>query len=114
MMSAVVQGFNKPKNCHVCPFNRWDCYCNLTKGKIDRDDWTCSVRCPIEELPEGHGRLIDADAFIKTMEDAPRRYRYKEPLLDNWLTVDDVFKTVIASLQNENEAPTIIGADKAE
>ena len=68
-------------------------------------------------LPKGHGRLIDADAFIKTLEDASKRQNYKDLLIDNnLLTVDDVFNAVIESLQNEglanNDAPTIIEADK--
>ena len=28
-------------------------------------------------LPKGHGRLIDADAFIETMKDASKRQKYK-------------------------------------
>ena len=67
-------------------------------------------------LPKGHGRLIDADAFIKTMEDASKRHKYKGVLINNCLTVDDVFKAVIESLQNEGlangDSPTIIEADK--
>ena len=63
-------------------------------------------------LPKGHGRLIDADAFIKTMEDASKRHKYKELLIDDLLTVDDVFKAIIESLQNkglaEGDALTII------
>lgn len=67
-------------------------------------------------LPKGHVRLIDADDFIKTMEDASERQKYKKLLIDDLLTVDDVFKAVIESLQNkglaEGDAPTIIDADK--
>lgn len=69
-------------------------------------------------LPKGHGRLIDADAFIKTMKDASKRQKYKEVLIDDCLTVDDVFDAVIESLQNEGlangDTPTIIEADKGE
>ena len=69
-------------------------------------------------LPKGHGRLIDADAFIATLEDASKRHKYKELLINDRLTVDDVFKAIIESLQNkglaEGDAPTIIEADKAE
>ena len=69
-------------------------------------------------LPEGHGRLIDADAFISKMEKVSKRQKYKELLINDHLTVDDVFKAVIESLQNEGsaegDAPTIIEADKAE
>lgn len=67
-------------------------------------------------LPKGHGRLIDADAFIKKMEDASKRQNYKKLLIDDLLTVDDVFKAIIESLQNrglaEGDSPTIIEADK--
>lgn len=69
-------------------------------------------------LPKGHGRLIDADAFIAKLEDASKKQKYKELLIDDILTVDDVFKAVIESLQNkglaEGDSPTIIEADKAE
>lgn len=69
-------------------------------------------------LPKGHGRLIDADAFIAALEDASKRHKYKELLIGDLLTVDDVFKAIIESLQNkglaEGDAPTIIEADKTE
>jgi len=69
-------------------------------------------------LSKGHGRLIDADAFIAKMEDASKRQKYKKLSIDDCLTVDDVFKAVIGSLQNKGlangDAPTIIEADKAE
>ena len=70
------------------------------------------------QLPKGHGRLIDADAFIAMMEDASKNQKYKELLIDNILTVDDVLKAVIESLQNKGlangDTPTIIDADKEE
>jgi hypothetical protein len=67
-------------------------------------------------LPKRHGRLIDADAFIAMMEDASKRQKYKELLIDDCLTVDDVFKAVTESMLNqglaEGDAPTIIeGSD---
>lgn len=66
-------------------------------------------------LPKGHGRLIDADAFIAKMEDASKRQQYKKLLIDNYLTVDDVFNAIIESLQNKGlangDAATIIEAD---
>ncbi len=69
-------------------------------------------------LPKGHGRLIDADAFIARLEDASKRQQYKKLLIDDCLTVDDVFKAIIESLQNvglaNGDTPTIIEADKAE
>lgn len=65
-------------------------------------------------LPKGHGRLIDADAFIAKLEDASKRQQYKKLLIDDYLTVDDVFKAIIESLQNKGlangDAATIIEA----
>lgn len=67
-------------------------------------------------LPKGHGRLIDADAFIKFMQTVSKTRKYDELWIDNFLTVDDVFNAVIASIKNEGtsngDAPTVIEADK--
>jgi len=51
-MSVVIRGFNKPKDCYNCRFNDSNCWCSITKGEIDRDDYTCDVLCPIEQLPK--------------------------------------------------------------
>jgi hypothetical protein len=48
-MNVIIKGFNKPKNCHGCPLNRSDCWCSITKGEIDRDDYLCNKPCPITE-----------------------------------------------------------------
>jgi hypothetical protein len=53
------------------------------------------------------------------LEAVSKRLKYKELWLNNHsLTVDDVFKAVIESLQNEGlsegDCPTIIEADKEE
>lgn len=94
------------------------------KNDFESEQWTALSCMEMKEalekakpLPKGHGRLIDADAFIKTLEDASKRQNYKDLLIDNnLLTVDDVFNAVIGSLQNEglanNDTPTIIEADK--
>ena len=67
-------------------------------------------------LPKGHGRLIDADALIEFLKDTSKRQKYKDLLLKDSLTVDDVFKAFIETLQNkglaEGDTPTIIEADK--
>ena len=67
-------------------------------------------------LPKGHGRLIDADAFIKFMQTVSKTRKYDELWIDNFLTVDDTFNAVIASIKNEGtsngDAPTVIEADK--
>ena len=98
-----------------------DTYNDIKKGKIYssfRDVPLESVNAIANGVPlsKRHGRLIDADAFIKTLEDASSRQKYKELLIDDFLTVDDVFKAIIESLQNkglaEGDSPTIIETDK--
>lgn len=64
-MSVIIKGLNKFYSCRLCPFNNCDYYCNITKGKIDRDDYSCEEECPIVQLPKGHGRLIDEYKITK-------------------------------------------------
>ena len=71
-----------PKDCPMCPFANYDmfntfCGCDITRGKRwavknDKDYAESSTRpdwCPLIEVPEPHGRLIDADALHKLFED---------------------------------------------
>ena len=89
-------------------------------GNIDAMDMlkACVAIRKGTPLPKEHGRLIDADAFIETMKDVSKRQKYKEVLIDDCLTVDDVLKAIIESLQNEGlangDAPTIIEAEREE
>ena len=77
-MSILIKGMDMPKSCMNCPFKGFDRVCG--RGNI------CSINesitfhavldgldvkfvrkgdCPLVEVPP-HGRLIDADAFIKS------------------------------------------------
>ena len=82
-MSVIVKGMKMPDNCHVCGF----CFgglCFAPPPEIDemcpdagRPDW-----CPMVELLEKHGRLIDADAI---MDEAKRiSGPYTGDGWDNW------------------------------
>ena len=68
-----------------------------------------------EMLPKGHGRLIDADAFIRFIKDVSKRQKYGEVLIDKNMTVEDVLNAVVESLENkglaEGDTPTIVSAD---
>lgn len=65
----------------MCPFAHYDmfntfCGCDITRGKRwavknDKDYAESSTRpdwCPLIEVPEPHGRLIDADAVFDNLE----------------------------------------------
>ena len=62
-MSILIHGEEMPKNCVVCK-NYY--YCELwSKLTVNK---RCKERhpdCPIVEVKEPHGRLIDADALLK-------------------------------------------------
>ena len=44
---VMIEGISKPKSCNGCWFNHADCWCSITHGGIDRDDYSCDKPCPI-------------------------------------------------------------------
>lgn len=77
-MSIIIKGEPMPEACAFCPCFRDDsidgvhayqCKATfITYGK--EDDWIWNTRpnwCPLVELPETHGRLIDADELFDKM-----------------------------------------------
>lgn len=64
-MSVLVKGMSIPDNCESCRFAtgfgfclaKSDNFCGYTNDR-KRPEW-----CPLVEVPEPHGRLIDADAL---------------------------------------------------
>lgn len=70
-MSVLIRGMQMPKNCAECPVALSGKYCRINKTHTTyiklpiRPD-----HCPLVELPEKHGRLIDAEALIDTLEQA--------------------------------------------
>ena len=63
-MSVLINGMKIPKSCFDCPLyddEESSCkaqneFLNLIISNRDR-----AISCPLIELPEHHGRLIDAD-----------------------------------------------------
>ena len=67
-MSVVVR-MEMPENCAVCPFVTEYSRC-VFLGMFAIDEERRADNCPIVcSLPEGHGRLIDADAYSAEMKD---------------------------------------------
>lgn len=73
-MSVLIKGMEMPKECRECPMMDYgtmtgETYCEVNGKTLaesyrtiefdGRPDW-----CPLVELPEKHGRLIDADALV--------------------------------------------------
>lgn len=73
-VSVLVKGMTMPESCVECRMTTDAWFCSAMPkefgGYADdygekRPDW-----CPLVELPEKHGRLIDAEALIDTLEQA--------------------------------------------
>ena len=93
-MSIIIKGMEMPPNCFLCNLSFMSgerLFCSAMKNeevllsKIDSN-------CPLVEVPP-HGRLIDADALVKSMRDFS--YMWGESMNDEWI----------------GEAPTIIESE---
>ena len=74
-MGIYIKDAELPTSCRSCPFeNGGDCYGGKAKYIMDVDDNEEQFRnsrhpnCPLIEVPEPHGRLIDADALADDLE----------------------------------------------
>lgn len=102
-MSECVVRMEFPLNCLECPmydWNRQKLCCNahldlrpIPNGGVPKPDW-CPIIC---QLPEGHGRLVDADANIETMKKCSENtenaqallcYSYAQRILEEAPTVE--------------------------
>lgn len=74
-MSILIKGMEMPMNCIVCPM-QFGGMCYVQPPEIDEPRVAPTVDqcvsraswCPLIEIPDGHGRLIDADALKKDLE----------------------------------------------
>ena len=67
MADILIRGMEMPKNCEDCRLSYSDEYGTTICAACD--DCAYSVSCPLVPLPEGHGRLIDADALDRAFTD---------------------------------------------
>ena len=67
-MSVCVKGMYLPPNCYFCPMTNDGFYLCKANNPYKQLEDDCEERrpnwCPLIEVPEPHGRLIDADAVI--------------------------------------------------
>ena len=105
-MSVVVR-MEMPENCAVCPFVTEYSRC-VFLGMYAIDEDRRADNCPIIcQLPEGHGRLVDADAAVNDIRNEIRESKMEGIPTDHlWLT-----KCWIA---DEDICPTIVPAERSE
>ena len=117
MMGIYIKNVEMPECCEKCDFCRWSnlhqtaaCFMhNYNACFEDYSEDYCKKRsefCPLTEVKETHGRLIDADAFDE-------RVRVAGGMSEEELTEDfkDGVQTVLYMLSKQ---PTIIEAEGSE
>lgn len=62
-MSILIKGMEMPEDCFSCPLKE-EGFCNITNAYAGRINER-NRDCPLVELPEHHGRLVDADYLEK-------------------------------------------------
>ena len=76
-MSILIKGMRMPENCLKCPM-QFGGMCYVMPDDVDESRVAPTVEdawkqrkpdwCPLVEIPEPHGRLIDADALKETLD----------------------------------------------
>ncbi len=74
-MAIYIKNTKLPSNCYECPFNQGgDCYGGKVKYIMDIDDneelyhTTRHPQCPLIEISEPHGRLIDEYQIVEALD----------------------------------------------
>lgn len=104
-MSVLIKGMSKPTECNNCEFvqhgatNDW---CYITEKQLHCD-------CPLIEIPP-HGRLIDADALMKTCGMATDCYDCPNGE-HGWCKRSQDAANICEAIE---DAPTIIPAEESE
>jgi len=96
---AILIKAKMPRSCGDCDLDRWCDLWRVTSLEIRNKD--CPIIC---EVPDGHGRLIDADALE---EDAQKRLLICAKYNDQFQKPYEVMRAIAL-------APTIIPASGKE
>ena len=74
-MGVYIKGMETPKSCYSCPLrkrNGIDIVCPVAQERFSVADVNILFyrldSCPSVEIPEPHGRLIDADKLKETLD----------------------------------------------
>ena len=71
-MAILIKGMEMPKSCFNCRCPRACQAINRRIDEMDRTEWFPQDHrhsdCPLIEVPEPHGRTIDADALVEDLK----------------------------------------------
>jgi hypothetical protein len=78
MADILIRGMAMPENCIHCRFavDGW-CYAYGKPNIPALEKAEVSSFCPLVPIPEGHGRLIDADALLERLIKTSRYFDLK-------------------------------------
>lgn len=119
-MNECVVRMEMPNGCHDCKLRNMigNCPIPVFDSQDEEKIWTlaeCFQRppwCPIIcQLPDGHGRLVDADAFEKDVSDA-LVYGLKEIPSEEGKQIFHVLMQEV--LDNVKKRKTIVPAERKE
>ena len=119
-MSMIVKGVNAPKSCGACPClktEELDYRGNMVEYFCPFDDSLPSVtnlleklpNCPLSDLPEKHGRLIDADSIINDF--IPTQKEELEMLAENAAVYNVTKQIAKVFIESVKDCPTVIEAE---
>lgn len=100
-MSVIVKGMKIPTRCIDCPFmvsrENDDCIVQSDEANAKAETWEDVIaNCPLIELPEKHGRLID----IYVRDKVTNEIRRVGDDQHDMLTITDANELVYHNLQN--------------
>ncbi len=110
-MSLIIRGVNLPKKCGNCPcydYIDYICLADDCEAGFDVENpEERSEHCPLVKIPTPHGRLIDADELLKTIEE-------NSYMLRNYISSTEKGMFLTGIRQAIDEASTIIEAEVSE
>jgi hypothetical protein len=98
-MGVYIKGMEMPDSCDVCRFSDWSnlhqtARCKILEYKPCFNDFSMEYQekrsklCPLVEVPEPHGRLIDADALADDLDYDANHFEEEHEMKSNcasWL-----------------------------
>lgn len=104
-MGVYIKDMNMPDECYCCPCSQpvaggLQGRCNLLWRDFSGNPHSKDQDCPLVEVAEPHGRLIDADNLEKSLIDDNRQAFTKHQV---WLMFSEYNKNVPTVLEAESE-----------
>ena len=110
-MSILIKGLIMPSCCDGCTFSDWSnlhqtaccklhdyapCFADHSREYVDKR----AEFCPLVEIPEPHGRLIDADKMCADLVTVDPQY---ETMIEWCIQVTNAQPTVIEGSENHDD-----------